>query len=452
MLPRLALLALLPLFAAVAFAVAYFVFYRGGYEPATTPEPPLLEISNAWLSPRIPAEPSLGQLREGLLVVDAQHANSFTEAELASFAARVAARGFDVEFLGDFTPLADPSLAQPRFLELADRLRRADAFAVILPQVPFTGAEAALVESFVQKGGKLLLVSDPGRPQSISGLAERFGVDFQPDYLYNTVENDINYRRIFIRDFQPDQLTAGLETVTLEYTGSVQSPGGGLLFTGAGTKSSVQEGVKTYSPVAWGDTRNVLAMADFTFMVPINDSLLDNGRLVSNIADYVTDSQRKFLLSDFPNFYRRGADGGVDILLGRPELLANGQQMKSGLAPYRLSSRVAPTEDLSRDTVFLGLFGDAPQVSHYLEVSGIRVDDTLGTPFVSDLELDGAAVVVLDQSQGRDMMVVLADTPDTLSVAVGRLLSGEYRGDLLNDYIGVHKLPAEGRNFQAASQ
>lgn len=452
MLLRLGLLALLPIVAAVAFLVAYFTFYRGGYEPAPVPEPPLLEISNAWLSPRISAEPALGQVRQGLLVVDALHRNSFTEAELAGFASRVAARGFDVEILGDFYPLADPSEAEHSVRHLGDRLRRADAFAVILPQTPFRDTEAALVEEFVQKGGKLLLVSEPGRPQNINELAEKFGVDFQPDYLYNTVENDINYRRILIRDFQPDQLTAGLETITLEYTGSVHSKGDGLLFTGAGTKSSVQEGVKTYSPMAYGDTRNVLAMADFTFMVPINDSLLDNGRLVSNIADYVTESQREFLLSDFPYFYERGKDAGVDILLGRPALLGNGQEFISGLAPYRFSSQIVPAEDLSRDTVFLGLFGDAPQVSQYLEGAGVRVDDSLGTPFLSDLDLDGTAVVVLDQSQGRDMLVVLADTPATLSVAIGRLLSGEYRGDLLNDFVGVHKLQAAGQKIQAASQ
>ncbi len=92
----------------------------------------------------------------------------------------------------------------------------------------YTETEAALVERFVQKGGKLLLVSDPARPQSINALAKRFGVDFQADYLYNTVENDANFRRILIRDFQPDQLTAGLDTITLDSAGTIRLPAAGL--------------------------------------------------------------------------------------------------------------------------------------------------------------------------------------------------------------------------------
>ena len=347
MLVRLAIFALLPLFAAAAFLVAFFLFYRGGYDAPPTPDVPFEQINTSSVPSRVSVSLPAGQLRQGLLVVDAQHGNSFTENELVNFAARVAERGFDVEFLGDFSLLEDPAQGQPRLPRLAEKLRRADSFAIILPQVAYTETEAALVERFVQKGGKLLLVSDPARPQSINALAKRFGVDFQADYLYNTVENDANFRRILIRDFQPDQLTAGLETITLDSAGTIQSPGGGLAFAGPGTKSSVLNTVGSLSPIAWGDSRNVLAIADFTFMVPVNDSLLDNGRLVSNIADYVTDSVREFHLSDFPYFYETGQNEGVDILIGQPSLLNTGLQMKNSrpllaVFPGQLSRRRQP--------------------------------------------------------------------------------------------------------------
>ena len=445
MLVRLAIFALLPLFAAAAFLVAFFLFYRGSYDAPPTPDVPFEQINTSSVPSRVSVSLPAGQLRQGLLVVDAQHGNSFTENELVNFAARVAERGFDVEFLGDFGPLEDPAQGQPRLRQLAEKLRRADSFAVILPQVAYTETEAALVERFVQKGGKLLLVSDPARPQSINALAKRFGVDFQADYLYNTVENDANFRRILIRDFQPDQLTAGLETITMDSAGTVQSPGGGLAFASPGTKSSVLNTVGSLSPIAWGDSRNVLAIADFTFMVPVNDSLLDNGRLVSNIADYVTDSVREFHLSDFPYFYETGQNEGVDILLGQPSLLNTGLQMRNSLAPYWLSSRVGSVEDVSRDSVFLGLFEDAPQVSQYLQVAGVRVDDTLGTAFAPELELDSTAVIVLDRSQSRDMLVILADTPQTLTGAVTRLFSGEFRRDLVSDFVAISKFEGMGQ-------
>ena len=289
-----------------------------------------------------------------------------------------------------------------------------------------------------------MLVSDPSRRHQINALAKRFGVDFQPDYLYNTVENDANFKRILIREFQPDQITAGLETITLDYAGSVQSPSGGLAFTTPSTRSSLLSTVETLAPMAWGNSRNVLAIADFTFMVPNNDSLLDNGRLVSNIADYLTDSGREFHLSDFPYFYGSGQDGGVDILMGRSALLNTSLQVKSALAGRQLSAQVVPAEDLGRDTVFLGLYQDAPQVAQYLQIAGIRVDDTLGTAFASELPLENTSLMVLDQSQGRDMLIVLADTPANLNGAVSRLISGEFRGDLVSDFVALSKFDKTG--------
>ena len=74
---------------------------------------------------------------------------------------------------------------------LEQRLRRATSFAVMLPRASYSEEEIDLVQRFVDKGGKLLLVSDPTRPNRINTLAKRFGVEFQPDYLYNTVEYDL---------------------------------------------------------------------------------------------------------------------------------------------------------------------------------------------------------------------------------------------------------------------
>lgn len=448
MLPKPAAIVLLPLFAGIAFLVAYFVFYSGGgYDAPPRVNLSLEQLDATSLTPHVSDEPQPSRLSQGLLVIDAQHANSFSERELVGFASRVADRGYDVEIAGDFSVL-DPSLANQRYQLLADKLRRADSFAVILPGIGFDERETALVEQFVRKGGKLLLISDPGRPQKIDGLAKRFGVDFQPDYLYNTADNDANFKRILVKDFQPDQLTAGVESITLDYAGSVESSGGGLAFVSPGTKSSLLDRVGDFSPIAWGDTRNVLAIADFTFLVPTNDSLLDNGRLASNIADFLTDSQRDYFLSDFPYFYRSGQDDGVDILIGNSGLLNAGLQAKSGLADYGVSSEVVPAEDVSRSAVFLGLYEDAAQVGHYLQAAGIRVDDTIGTPFAPELELKDTAVTLLDLDQGRGVLILLADTPETLSDATARLLSGEFRSDLVSDFVAIRKFEGMGQTAQ----
>ncbi|MCY4582571.1 MAG: hypothetical protein OXE50_07230 [Chloroflexi bacterium] len=44
---------------------------------------------------------------------------------------------------------------------------------------------------------------------------------------------------------------------------------------------------------------------------------------------------------------------------------------------------------------------------------------------------------MLDQNQDRHVLIVLADSPRTLAGAVDRLLDGEFRNDLVTDYVGV---------------
>ena len=320
---------------------------------------------------------------------------------------------------------------------LEEKLRRADSLLVILPRLAYSEAETALVERFVEKGGKLLLVSDPTRPQQINTLAARFGLEFRPDYLYNVAEYDLSFRNIIVREFQPDELTVGVDAITLYAAGSIRSSGPGLAFAGADTESSVLETSEKLYPIAGGDSRNVLAVADFTFMVPPQNSLLDNDRLISNIADFLTSSERKYELADFPHFYEAGSENGTDILLGRESLWDIGIRTKNGLADYQISSEIRGVEDLSRETVFLGLYEDALPMSRYLQAVGVRIGDTLGTPFAPDLDPDGTSVTVLDQNQDRHVLVVLADSPWTLDGAVNRLLDGEFRGDLVTNFVGV---------------
>ena len=446
--PKLLALALVPIFGAAAYFGASAIFYRGGYEP-----PPPSDISYVGVTTRpapdgpLPAPPVAGVGR-GLVLVDAQHSNAFTEDEILALVSMVTDRGYRVEFIGDLAPaFGQRSGSGPEAdltagfgpQELEEKLRGADSLLVIMPGRPYSEGEAALVENFVSKGGKLVLVSDPARRQQINTLAERFGLDFQPDYLYNLVDNDQNFRHIFVRDFQPDELTAGLETIALHTAGSIRSSGTGLAFGDANTRSSLLGATGELNPIALGETRSVLAIADFEFMVPPYISLLDNDRLVSNVADFLTAGEREYDLADFPHFYERGQDAGVDILLGRQSLWNIGLAMKNGLSNLGYSARMSGAEDPSRDTVFLGLYDDALQVSRYLQASGIRVGDTLGTPFATDLELAGTSITVLERSGDRDVLMVLADGPEALYGAVGSLLFGEFRAELVSDFVGMRR-------------
>ena len=293
----------------------------------------------------------------------------------------------------------------------------------------------------MRKGGKLLLISDPTRPQRINGLAERFGMEFQPDYLYNVAEYDLNFQHIYVRDFLPDQLTTGLDAVVLYTAGSIRSAGFGVAFTDAATKSSVVESTGNLNPIVRGNNRNVVGISDLTFLIPPHNAVLDNDRLVSNIADYLTSSEREYDLADFPNFYSRGPNDGVDILVWQPAVLNAGVAIRNGLSEFglssHLSSQLKDSEDIIRDTVFVGLYEDAPQMGRYLQASGIAVGDTLETPYAPGFALSGTAITALARTQDRYVLVILADAPETLSDAVEQLLTGDFRNSLVSDYAGV---------------
>ena len=451
----------LPLvFAVIAFAAAVLLFYRGGgYQP-----PAVAEVAYDRIAPPagVPAAapdadvaliPPAAVGRRGLLAIDAQHANAFTESEILALTAQVAARGYDVEYICDagaaglsYSSIVQQQLLAPpppdappenRLYRLQQALRRADSLAVILPQEPYSAAAADLIERFVNRGGRLLLLSDPARPQRINTLAARFGLDFQPDYLYDTTANDLNFRRILVSDFQPGEITAGLQTVALPVAGSIRSAGPGVAFASANTRSSLLPQSAALNPIAMGENRNVLAVADLSFMVPPNSTLLDNGRLIANIAAFLTGGQREFILADFPHFYR--GDDSIDIRLGRPELWDAGRQMKGGLAGAGLDAGIAAAENPARSNVFLGLYDDAPQIAPYLQAAGVRVDGALATPFTPELDLTNAAVLLLSPGPDRYALAVLADTPETLESAVDSLFSGEFRGGIVGDLVGIRQ-------------
>ena len=434
----------------IAYGVGSLLLERSAYDAPASPvigqPPPAASTTSGFGLQRNvhqPTRPALAAGRPaepgGVLLVDAAHRNAFWEPEIENFLALVSNRGYEVQFLGEFRDIEEGQ----RVALLDEKLRGAGSLLVILPRTAYTQAEATVVERFVDRGGRLLLMSDPTRPQNINTLAERFGLSFQPDYLYNMVENDRNFRHIYVRDFQPEELTAGLDTVALYTAGTIRTVGAPLAYADDNTQSSLAGSGSGLSPLAWGSSRNVLALADITFIIPPHDAFADNSRLLSNLADYLTAGVREYELADFPQFYAAGSSGGVDVLTGRPELLDTAAELRGGLAERGINAAVRTVEDVSRDTVFIGLYEDALRVQPYLANAGVRVDDTLGTPFAGEVPLDGATLTLLDAGPGRHVLIILADTTEGVSRAVDSLLGGGFRNNLVSDLAAINLSPAE---------
>ena len=429
---KLGLFVLIPAFALGFFIGAALFFYRGSYEPPPLVQIPFDEILRAPASPVSFVDRPSRQARGGVVLVDASHRNNFQPAELVSLLNRIGPRGYEIKYLGNFG--APDSSSRLSLLE--EGLRGADSFLVILPRESYSSRAAGLVEKFAAKGGEVLLIGDPSRRQKINSLAGRFGLHFQPDYLYNIHENDLNYQHIYVRDFQPDQMTQGLKEIVLYTAGSVESSGPGLAFTdNTNTRSSITDQIAKFQPMVRGDRNNVVALYDLTFMIPPQDSILDNGQLISNLADFLTTGTRDFDLSDFPNYL----EGQVDILVEQPSLFSLGVDLKNHPSQAGVGATLSGVEDIARDTIILGLYADSPRAARYLAASGIQLGEELSTPFTSDIELEGTAVILLARNQDRDALVILADSTDGLTKALNQLTSGDFRKGLVDDFVGVYK-------------
>ena len=425
---------LLPISAAAYLLGATVFYYPGSYDPPPDAGVPAELITLPAFESRRHVEAPVA--RRGMLLLENAHANAFSPDELDSLVSKVTARGYTVEFVlrRDVT---FPGPGNTALSKLDKKLHKARSLAIVLPAIPFTPEELDVIEGFMNKGGRLLLIGDPGRGNVINSVADRFGLLFQDGYLYNVVEHVFNFRNIILKDFRPDQLTEGLETVALFNAGSIESTGRPLAFADTDTFSSMVERVQPFSPIVKSADGSILAISDLTFMLPPQDSTLDNDRLISNIADFVTTGDRTFDLSDFPHFF----GDQVDILVGSSGLFDLGSRLKSMLAEAQLQSDVRGVEDLSKDTLFVGLYQDSSDVAQYLDAAGVQVGSALRTPFTPDIDPEGTAIALLHKGRDRHVMVILGDSGRAVARLTGMLDSGAFRDGLVGSHLGVYSLP-----------
>ncbi len=430
------------------------------------------------------------------IVVDRAHDNRFTTAELNVLQARLAARGRQLELV---------EAAE----NLAGSLRYARALVIISPGASFTAAEIQTIQTFVDKGGRLLLVGDPTRygvlmddygdyagldsdATHLNSLAARFGLVFQPDYLYNTAEYEGNYRNIRLTEMADQPLTGGLEQVVFYAAHSLISGQPALISAGGDTHSSSSERAGDLPVAVLAADGAVLALGDLTFMTEPYNAVYDNDRLVSNIADFLSGAERRYDLADFPFFFRDEADL---VYVGDPvldsDLLKSGSSLQALFAGQGKTLTVRQAEDKERDTLFFGLYRATDEVEPYLAAAGVtlaitptaatedspagitatfEVTVTAGVSTMTDLQalahiaapevtttagismtadvqamgqvvLSGTAVLILQDDGERHVLVVLASTEAGLDNAVKRLSGGDLAGCVVQDGNGTSPAP-----------
>ena len=247
-------------------------FYYSGFYKAPSAEMPSYEHIVSLLTPSTEYQ-DVYENAEGIILLDLAHDNAVDIEELNVLISRLISRNLTIEFFSGEN-------------DLEEELSEAKGFIVVCPQAEFSKDERETISTFVNNEGKLLLIADPTRSGEMNSLSLEFGLIFEPDYLYNLKENDANFRNIFVTEFKESEVTKDLEKIALYTAGSITSANC-TAFVDQNTFSSVIKTRKDLSPMALSNESKVLAIYDLTFMTEPYNGILDNNKLISNIADWL---------------------------------------------------------------------------------------------------------------------------------------------------------------------
>jgi len=430
---------------AICVIAPWFYFYEGKYVPSAIRKPSYEDIT-AVSTPHTSKFTDVYREGEGMVVIDLAHDNNFTLTELNPLRLRIVSRGYTIEYLKkDVEEEAKGSVSK----KLEEKLRLADALVVLLPVASYSEKGVQLVREFVDKGGKLLLIADPTRPSNVNSLSSEFGLVFESGYLYNLTENEGNFRNIFIYQFGTDDLTKNLAKIVFYTAGYISPATNGIAFTDDNTFASVTETKGSLSPIALSSKSRVLAISDLTFMTEPYNTVYDNNQFVSNIADWLAESERIFLLSDFPHCI----SDDVGIAYTDPSVLDMATRLKVLLTDMgkeaEISRREAPIT-LSRDTIFLGLFKETEAVKGYLDEADISITTekeliNIEIGGMGKVYKEGTSLIYLSGQDNKRLLLILADTDDMLKETVDLLEAGKFRQWLVTDRLAIcrTKGPAE---------
>lgn len=359
-------------------------YYRGWYGTLAVNKPNYVVQDSPTAAQETFVESDVPRV-EGTVVIDLAHNNAVREVELNVLLARLTARGVKNVIVG---PKSDLTAA----------LHQALALIVVAPHRAYTQDEIAAVERFVEQGGRVLLVGDPGRyawitrydelgyeyydvqsdVATLNSLAAPFGLTYSDDYVYNTVKNDGHYQYVIVENPGEHRLVAGIKRVVLYAAHSLAAAQEVLVGGDENTISSLSEQAGRLTLIGLGGDGKVLALPDLTFMTEPYNSTADNNRLIANIADFLVGAERTFGLTDFPYFFN--AEVGIVPLVDAQNPRAISAQEIGRLgqlkATFEASGRVGKlwADEQDRDVLYIGLYGSVefwPQVAEILAAEGI---------------------------------------------------------------------------------
>lgn len=421
-----------------------FWFYRGAVERPeiatpdfasfTIPEAPVNESANDEVE-------QLG----GTVLLDVAHGNQFMLAEITSLTSAIQARGAKVETVTDS-------------FSMESQLRYASAFVSISPSLSFGAYETQLLRAFTERGGKILVFTDAtrnyisvdfisGNPIAIgdsnaaNSLLKVFDITINNDYLYNTQENEGNFRNVFFDEFGKSELTFGLKEIALYGTHSVESASGLVLL--GGSESNLSSMNDAHNPNHGGavlsEDGNVAAFGDFTFLSSPYSNYTDNATLISNLADFVLTGEQSLTLQNFPYIFTGNT---VNVYIS-PDLSKNTSLitalsgLQSSLRFRNIEMRFVDEIPSSGDTIIISTFlldDDTQAIANKFDV---EFNSTIQTVEFGEVSSSGTGIFLFDSTNNGNTLVILAGISDDVIAMMGLVSSGSINSCLTADNIAV---------------
>jgi hypothetical protein len=330
---------------------------------------------------------------------------------------------------------------------LADQLKYAAAYISVCPTLSFSAGEVQLLQDFVGRGGRLLVLTDPTRSTArydnsgfgnilvlsdaiaANTLTAPFGITFTDDYLYNMTEYEGNFRNVYIRKFGDHPITDGLLTVVLYAAHSVQTKTGtSLLLTSGSTQSSRTDASGEFSAAALDASGKVLAIGDVSFLQPPYNQVADNALWIQRIANFLLGAERIHDLKDFPFLFQRPVViVPMSDLSLTASLLGPINTLQQDLAGVGIPSSVATEAIGGKDLIILGTYS-SPGITRYVDPLGITLPSVssyadgapeIYIPGLGPIPSTGIGLVLLSRVEGRTTLILLAEESFSLTDLMG---------------------------------
>ncbi len=181
--------------------------------------------------------------------------------------------------------------------DLKNALNDTRALVVACPSVYYSNEEYELINSWVNRGGTLILLGDASaeflRVRTLQGplnsLSDHWGIHYGNGYLYNLENNYGYYRNIIVNNIRSSFLSEGIDELVFFTAGPVYSKSRGYMSTPSNTYDSVTERADSYDTVAIYKVGNarVVAFGDMTWLMEPYVNTADNYQLLRNLVESI---------------------------------------------------------------------------------------------------------------------------------------------------------------------